>query len=159
MKAEERHKLKSNQLADYAELIGDWGKRHAKLLLAILGVILLAVGGVWFWNWRNEVKKDNARTELAKVQKKASEATSDSMLCLALASQLGVEIVGWLPVQHFSGSGRRSPRRVHTPCIGHVQFLRDGGHRNAGCGEDADPGPTSRRRRSLWARPRLSGQR
>ena len=86
MKADERHKLKSNQLADYAEQIGDWAKRHAKLLGAIAGVIILGAGLFWFLSWRHEVQKTNAWNEFAKVQKKASEPTGETA---GLAEQFG----------------------------------------------------------------------
>jgi predicted negative regulator of RcsB-dependent stress response len=69
MKAEERHKLKTNELANWLGRVPAFGRKYAYWLIGLVVVVVLGVGGWLIYSWH----KDAVRTEKWDALAKASQ--------------------------------------------------------------------------------------
>ena len=61
MKAEERHKLKSNELAESLEHLPEYLRTHgSRLLIGTVVVLVVVIGGLWWWNARAAAHEQQA---------------------------------------------------------------------------------------------------
>ena len=61
MKAEERHKLKSNELAESLEQVPAYLRAHgSKLLAGTVVVLVVVIGGLWWWNSQAAAQEQRA---------------------------------------------------------------------------------------------------
>lgn len=79
MKADERHKLRTNQLADWVQHAPQFLRKHARLLVTCV-LLVVAVGlALWYRSYRNEAQQDKAWNELAAAVSKYDHASSSGL--------------------------------------------------------------------------------
>ncbi|MDD4888928.1 MAG: hypothetical protein PHU85_03290 [Phycisphaerae bacterium] len=84
MRADERHKLRTNQLADYLQRAPELVKQHAKLLVGLAVLIVLVVAVVFYVGYQREARTNKAWNDFNAAQNKLFDA-----LATGKSSELG----------------------------------------------------------------------
>ncbi|HUW18068.1 MAG TPA: hypothetical protein VMW16_02065 [Sedimentisphaerales bacterium] len=84
MKAEHRHELKTNELAEWLAELPEWAKENAKAIIIVAVVAVLAVGSYFYFGYQKKLASDREQLRLTELLGRLVQTRADILNARAM---------------------------------------------------------------------------